>query len=1037
MSTTPVYGPSLAHLDVYADDQKHRHSTSIGRIAQIHDFHMLHVAAWPTGVKAWARILSLMNMPEMLEAQTNKILTQASVLAATGIKLPAHLRDAHPGFELGLRLILDCLLPVPLRTYLTEVLSPVISEESGGLMASAAPAIRDATRELHIIGHSAESFTAMVISDILQDPKFGPFFGCTRATAIAMPSKLFETHYTQRKIHLYHVLEDELCVWRPTEEDVQQLNDHGIEVTLISGNALWMGKKNHSYGHFVFSGLGPVLFSITKILNVPGVVPLFEKQKAPLRLLSWCTYRMPDSSKYLLQALSARCGEPTTTDELLVSIAHSGLPHVNTVPALKEWLLQQLLCQIDGRVLPNYCGVLGEFLMDLLLPCHLPQLQPWDKASLRELSTMAAPIHFCPQKMYMYFQRKDDEFCHYSFVNEGGNPFVMTPTNAQKCFHTIDYVKKFEGKPLEVGRVIAIVFHLGGPTAPPCVVIGIVIDSRPRGRAKWLTDTTVPPQERGYGVTHHKCNPRSLDLALLRAEAARVFCDSTMRAIVNEFPDVSYCNLAGDPIPEQIHVREVFAIGHTRTAKELTAVAQIPSSRIVRGLGLLTENVAADAIPPPRKATLQSLLCRLLRRMLTPWHVPMPELKHDSWFRTKVLPIAADEDGHVVAATSAVALALATGKLDVCVQGLFGAGKSRAAAILLLGLMALDTEGECHFQVICKENTGTRSFIEMVEYLEFPTEMYQRIGRIVSDREAQNATSTYFDIRHSAKSERLPQCRLLVMTGGSFANDRCSTFPALDAFLSKLMLTIFDEAQQFGGDREVTTVAMLPPTCLVVWMGDAQQTPGGIAKGQDQFAISRKQLMMRKHGLRCRQTDVTPHSLSTVLCALLQEVDDPSATALAEVLASANSNLGPLWVDHPDQDQSATLDILDTFCPGGALRWQAPSTQDIQKHPQTHNVLVGSTCNPTTLSIVAYICSVLDRAHEWLPHIQAKDTLSAASAAGLHAWGLMLPTSTRTPGVCYTCTVAVRYDPLCVLLQDTQTWRIGTHTHTHSVELKD
>ena len=40
----------------------------------------------------------------------------------------------------------------------------------------------------------------------------------------------------------------------------------------------------------------------------------------------------------------------------------------------------------------------------------------------------------------------------------------------------------------------------------------------------------------------------------------------------------------------------------------------------------------------------------------------------------------------------------------------------------------------------------------------------------------------------------------------------------------------------------------------------------------------------------------------------------------------------------------------------------------------------------------------------------------------------MLPTSTRTPGVCYTCTVAVRYDPLRILLQDTQTWRIGTHT---------
>ena len=230
MSSTPVYGPSLAHLDVYADDQRYRHSTSIGRTAQIHDFHMLHVAAWPTGVQAWTRILSLMELPEMSEAHTDKLLTQASVLAATGQRLPAHLRDAHPGFELGLRIILDCLLPVPLRTYLTEVLSPTVAEESGWLMASTDPSIRDATRKLHIIGHSAGSFTAMVISNLLQDPKFTPFFGCTRATAVAMPSKLFETHYTQRKVHLYHVLDDELCVWRPSQADVEQLNHHGIEL---------------------------------------------------------------------------------------------------------------------------------------------------------------------------------------------------------------------------------------------------------------------------------------------------------------------------------------------------------------------------------------------------------------------------------------------------------------------------------------------------------------------------------------------------------------------------------------------------------------------------------------------------------------------------------------------------------------------------------------------------------------------------------------------------------------------------------------
>ena len=182
-----------------------------------------------------------------------------------------------------------------------------------------------------------------------------------------MPRKLFETHYTQRKVHLYHVLDDELCVWRPSQEDVAQLTDHGIEFPAMPSG--WV-KKNHSYGHLVFSGLTPGEFSIDKILNVPGVVPLYEKQKAPLRLMSWCTYCMSDSSKYLLQTLSARCGEPTTTDELLVSIAHSGLPQVNTALDLKEWLLHQLLCQVDGRVLPNYSG--GH----LIRPCPPPKIQP-------------------------------------------------------------------------------------------------------------------------------------------------------------------------------------------------------------------------------------------------------------------------------------------------------------------------------------------------------------------------------------------------------------------------------------------------------------------------------------------------------------------------------------------------------------------------------------------------------------------------------------------------------------------------------------
>ena len=139
-------------------------------------------------------------------------------------------------------------------------------------------------------------------------------------------------------------------------------------------------------------------------------------------------------------------------------------------------------------------------------------------------------------------------------------------------------------------------------------------------------------------------------------------------------------------LPENIVVRDVFLLGSTRSAKELTAVAHTPASRMVRGLGIQTENPAATVMPPDTKGHLMGLLSVLLQRLLTPWHVPM-DIPYDLWFRTIVLPIAAMEDGHMVAAISAVSLAIATGKLDLCIQGLFGAGKSRTAAILLSGLL--------------------------------------------------------------------------------------------------------------------------------------------------------------------------------------------------------------------------------------------------------------------------------------------------------------------------------------------------------------
>ena len=110
-----------------------------------------------------------------------------------------------------------------------------------------------------------------------------------------------------------------------------------------------------------------------------------------------------------------------------------------------------------------------------------------------------------------------------------------------------------------------------------------------------------------------------------------------------------------------------------------------------------------------------------------------------------------------------MAFAIATGKLDLSIQGLFGVGKSRAAAILIAGLLALDPE-------------QTRTV-------------------------HQQGSPAYW------RQKRMPECDLLEMTGGTHTSDRTSHWPKLEEWQRNLAFAVVDEAQQFGTDREVTARA--------------------------------------------------------------------------------------------------------------------------------------------------------------------------------------------------------------------------------------
>ena len=63
-------------------------------------------------------------------------------------------------------------------------------------------------------------------------------------------------------------------------------------------------------------------------------------------------------------------------------------------------------------------------------------------------------------------------------------------------------------------------------------------------------------------------------------------------------------------------------------------------------------------------------------------------------------------------------IAAVTGRMDLAVAGLFGVGKSRAAAVVVIGMLIINPQTK--IMVICKENSAARSFLQLIEGLEPP-----------------------------------------------------------------------------------------------------------------------------------------------------------------------------------------------------------------------------------------------------------------------------------------------------------------------------
>ena len=82
-----------------------------------------------------------------------------------------------------------------------------------------------------------------------------------------------------------------------------------------------------------------------------------------------------------------------------------------------------------------------------------------------------------------------------------------------------------------------------------------------------------------------------------------------------------------------------------------------------------------------------------------------------------------------MATLTAVVLALIEGCTDLPLSGVFGAGKTRSAGILMVGLLVL--EPDLKLMILTKENVAAQAFADHIVSFGLPEGVTTKTGRLV------------------------------------------------------------------------------------------------------------------------------------------------------------------------------------------------------------------------------------------------------------------------------------------------------------------
>ena len=103
------------------------------------------------------------------------------------------------------------------------------------------------------------------------------------------------------------------------------------------------------------------------------------------------------------------------------------------------------------------------------------------------------------------------------------------------------------------------------------------------------------------------------------------------------------------------------------------------------------------------------------------------------------MPLIKNEDYHFVATVSSILLSILEGKIDCPTSGVFGAGKTRAAAAAVAELLVMDPT--LKVMVVTKEDVAAQASAEHFRKLDLPESVQMVAGRLVGYMELQKVST--------------------------------------------------------------------------------------------------------------------------------------------------------------------------------------------------------------------------------------------------------------------------------------------------------